>query len=71
MDINLGDKGPLHFQLSLSSHLNLPISLMAHAPTAEIAEPSFAALVAAMQQLTLALNGMMFHVSLILCLPTN
>jgi len=31
--------------------------LMANAPTAEIAEPSFAALVAAMQQLTLALNG--------------
>jgi hypothetical protein len=41
---------------------------MAHAPTAEIAEPSFAALVAAMQQLTLALNGMLFHVSLILYL---
>jgi len=31
--------------------------LMANAPTAEIAEPSLAALVVAMQQLTLALNG--------------
>ena len=30
----------------------------ANAPTAEIADPSFAALVAAMQQLTLVLNGM-------------
>jgi hypothetical protein len=50
-------KNPTPLLILATPEYSPRLLLMANAPTAEIAEPSFAALVAAMQQLTLVLNG--------------